>query len=71
MKFKTVGENETGKRKATSGKALESGRAQKPRATFIEDATRLWNKAPTSITRSDTLMKAKKEIKKYCITLPV
>ena len=65
MEFRTVGESGTGTRRATCGNAVETGRVQKLRATFIRDATRLWNKVPTSITRADTLMKAKKEIKKY------
>ena len=58
MEFRTVGEIRTGTRGATNGKSVESGRTQKSRATFVRDATRLWNKAPTSIRRADTLMKA-------------
>jgi hypothetical protein len=50
---------------------LEKGKTQKLRTTFMGDATRLWNKAPKSITKADTLMKAKREIKIYCKTLPV
>ena len=62
MEFRTVGESGTGTRGATSRKAVESGRTQKLKATFIRDTTRLWTKAPTSITRANTLIKAKKEI---------
>ncbi len=71
MEFRTVNENGTSTRGATNGKAVETGKTQKSRATFIGDATRLWNKAPKSILRAETLMKAKREIKKYCKTLPV
>ena len=71
MEFRTVNENGTSTRGATNGKAVETGKTQKSRATFIGDATRLWNKAPKSILRAETMMKAKREIKKYCKTLPV
>ena len=39
--------------------------------SFVADATKLWNNAPDSITKADTLWKAKQEIKIYCKTLPV
>ena len=44
------------------GRAVVSDRMHKARLTFIGDATRLWNKVPTSITKADTLGQAKKEI---------
>ena len=65
-----VGENGTGTEEQQVEK-LWSQEGKKSRATFIRDANRLWNKAPTSITGADTLMKAKKEINKYCNTLSV
>ena len=39
--------------------------------TFIGDATRLWNKAPPEIKTAKTITAAKKEIKKFVMTLPV
>ena len=39
--------------------------------TFIGDATRIWNKAPTSIRHAKTIISAKREIKNYRISLPI
>ena len=39
--------------------------------TFIGNATRIWNKAPCTIKNVKTIGAAKKEIKKYCKTLPI
>ena len=36
--------------------------------TFIENASRLWNKAPNAIKASKSISIAKNEIKKYCET---
>jgi hypothetical protein len=41
MEFRTVNENGTSTRGATNGKAVETGKTQKSRATFMGDATRL------------------------------
>ena len=39
--------------------------------TFIGNATRIWNKAPCAIKASKSISIAKKEIKKFCVTLPI
>jgi hypothetical protein len=39
--------------------------------SFIGDAPKLWNKAPTCIKMAKTLNMAKKEIRTYCKSLPV
>ena len=39
--------------------------------SFIYDATRLWNMAPESIKMSKSLLSAKAEIKKFCVSLPL
>ena len=41
------------------------------KATFMNDAARLWNKAPESIRNAKTMLAAKKAIKTFCKTLPV
>ena len=70
IEFRATNENQTETRGATSGKAVETGRTSKARTTFVGDATRLWNKAPKTITHAETMGKAKNEIRKYCRTLP-
>ena len=39
--------------------------------TFIGNASRIWNKAPSSIKPSNSISIAEKEIKKFCETLPI
>ena len=39
--------------------------------SFHVDAARLWNYAPTEIKNEISLQKAKKEIEKYCLSLPI
>ena len=39
-------------------------------ASFVGDAPRLWNKAPSTITAARSLNIAKKEIRKFCKILP-
>jgi hypothetical protein len=41
------------------------------RETFIGDATRIWNKAPKVIKNAKSISLANKEIRKYCVTLPI
>jgi hypothetical protein len=54
-----------------SGKAVETGRTSKAKATFMNDTVRVWNTAPESIQNAKTMMAAKKAIKTFCKTLPV
>ena len=53
------------------GKMMETGRTARSRASFFGDAPRIWNKAPIQITMAKSLAIAKKEIKKFCKTLPI
>ena len=43
----------------------------KLRSALYSDAESLWNEAPEIIKNSKTLYSAKKEIKKYIMTLPI
>ena len=43
----------------------------KSQATFLNDAVKIWNAAPTEIKNSNTLAIAKKEIRKFVTTLPI
>ena len=47
------------------------GKSLKLQSTFHSDAENLWNKAPDAIKNSKTLHSAKREIKKFIITLPI
>jgi hypothetical protein len=53
------------------GKLIETGMSRITKASFVGDATRIWNKAPKSITEAKTVYMAKKAIKSYCRTLPI
>ena len=57
-------------RSITTGRLIEQGISEKSKATFINDATRAWNRAPEEI-KTCTLCSAKKAIKKFITTLPV
>jgi 3-oxoacyl-ACP reductase-like protein len=61
-------------RATRSGQELkykETGRTKAGKQSFRGDAPKLWNKAPRSIKTAKTLYKAKREIKRYCKTLPI
>ena len=49
----------------------EGGRYKTTQASFVRDAGRLWNRAPNAIKESLTIATAKREIKKYCKTIPI
>ena len=50
---------------------IETGKTAKSQASFVGDAPRIWNRAPLSVTTAKTLSNAKKEIRKFCKTLPI
>ena len=67
----TAPENGRETRGCTSGKWIEFGVSSKAKASFLGDAIRLWNKAPEKLKVAKTINGAKKDIKKFCMTLPV
>jgi hypothetical protein len=63
-----------GGRSTRSGQDIryrEQIRTKTGRQSFFGDAPKLWNKAPTCIKMAKTLYMAKKEIRRYCKSLPV
>ena len=50
---------------------VEGGKFNTLRQRFTRDAARIWNRSPEEIKNAKTLMGAKKEIKKFCKTLPI
>lgn len=50
---------------------VEGGKTLQAENSFTRDAGKLWNRAPAEIKRAKNLETAKKEIKKYCKTLPI
>ena len=52
-------------------KLVVVGKGLKLQSTFYSDAANMWNKAPDAIKNSKTLHSAKRDIKKYILTLPI
>ena len=55
----------------TRGMTCENLVEAPTKGTFMGDAARLWNKAPLQIRKAKTLITVKKEIRKFCQTLPI
>ena len=68
---KSTIDNAMNTRACTEGRLVESGLKPLTQRTFIYDATRLWNTAPSEITNAKSLDVAKSEIKKFVKTLPI
>ena len=58
-------------RPGTRREMMEGGRLKIIQDSFARDAGKIWNQAPQSIKKAETLIKAKKEIRTYCKLLPV
>ena len=58
-------------RGVTAGKLIEEGFSNQMLKSFIGGATQLWNKAPLAITESTSIYTAKKDIKKFVVSLPI
>ena len=58
-------------RACTQGKLIVPGTKPIMQKTCINDAMKIWNTCPASITKAATLATAKAEIKKFVKTLPV
>ena len=59
------------RRSAFKGNLLETGASHKALKTFINDSTRVWNRAPQKIKMCKSLYSAKKEIKIFIKSLPI
>ena len=57
--------------RSTRSVTMENLNEPKSLTTFIGDATRLWNKAPSTIRNAKSIGIVKQEIKKFCHTLPI
>ena len=58
-------------RASNRGDLMIEASTLKSQATFLNDAFKIWNEAPTIIKTSKSLSIAKKEIRKYVTTLPI
>ena len=58
-------------RATSNGNLVEKGVTTLAKNTFLNDAIKIWNKAPECIKSCKTIWSAKKEIKQYARTLPV
>ena len=71
IKKMEVAERERSSRSVSSVKLIEDGSSNISQMTFINDATRAWNKAPSITKSSNSVYSAKKAIKCFVKTLPV
>ena len=58
-------------RASNRGDLIIEASTLKSQATFLNDAFKIWNEAPTIVKTSESLPIAKKEIRKYVTTLPI
>ena len=58
-------------RSAGTQKLIESGSSKLAKGTFINDAAKIWNRAPDSIKYAKSLSIAKKEIKIFVAKIPL
>ena len=58
-------------RNCTKGRLIESGFSSLSQKTCINDAVRLWNSLPDSVTLCESLSQVKKQAKLFAKTLPV
>ena len=71
IQFQTTAREGTTTRGDSSRKAIEVGKTNAAKKSFIGDATRTWNRAPDEIKLAKTICSAKQRIKVYCKTLPI
>ena len=58
--------------RATSrGDIIFKGKTELRQSSFVNDAAKNWNSAPNNIKQSKSLSCAKREIKKFVLTLPI
>ena len=58
-------------RSITRGDIVLQGRSELCNSSFMFDASKIWNNAPSSIKECNSIYKAKKEIKKFVSLLPL
>ena len=73
LKIKQQSENHerTRTRADVKKRPCEIGRTTLTKKTCVSDAIRLWNLSPDGIKESETVYKAKTEIKRFVKTLPM
>ena len=71
FKFQTIQPGACETRGNAAGRMIETGRTLKSMTSFVGDAPRIWNKTPIQMTNAKTLPIAKKEIRKFCLTLRI
>ena len=58
-------------RAVSNGLLVEFGKTDILQSTFLSDASKAWNKCPSSVTSCKTLWSAKKAIRTFVETLPI
>ena len=64
-------ENVATTRAAARGRPIAIGRSTLTQSSCVSDAIKLWNSAPSDVTDSLTIYRAKTQIKKFVKTLPI
>ena len=67
----TTHEYGTNTRACTNGRLLNSGYSCLAQKTCINDAVRIWNQLPASVTECDSFYQIKRQAKLFAKTLPV
>ena len=66
-----LGHSDRSVRPTTSRKWNQDAKSTAAKESFSRNAAKLWNNAPQCIKTAKSLTSAKKEIRKYCGTLPI
>ena len=69
--LKTCNDAHRASRATTRGDLVIKGKTELRQSSFINDAAKIWNNAPISVKQCKTLFGAKREIKKFVLTLPI
>ena len=67
----SINELGTSTRAGTSGRLIESGKSCLAQSTCLNDAIRIWNKLPSSVTSCETFNQIKCHAKLFAKSLPV
>ena len=67
---KDISQGDRVTRAAVRGDLIVKGTSTKGQASFINDASRAWNRIPENIKNTKTIFSAKSKIRVFVLTLP-
>ena len=71
MATQTIPEVGMATRADRQGRLIEPGHSKITLQSFVGDASRVWNKAPSVIKEAKSIGVAKKAIKEFCKNIPI